>query len=79
MKAWYKGTVEHYLRLAMRSPPAKDSISAEWKNRVVEWLSTLTDEERIFLATRFIHPNKETDWRRLKKLERELATHLHLI
>lgn len=53
LKPYYADLTEHFFRLAVRSPCIRDRISEMWQAVTLQWLATLSKEDRIFLQQIF--------------------------
>lgn len=56
----YTSLVEHYFRLAVRSPCIRDSISEMWQTVTLQWLNTLPSEDKAFIQSVFSRENHTT-------------------
>lgn len=88
----YVDLVEHFFRLAVRSPIVRDPTSAKWKAVTLQWFSTLPPDDKAFLLEVFKYEHRTTkagllaipgdyglNRERLLALETEYAIHTKLI
>lgn len=91
-RQYYTTLVEHYFRLAVRSPRIKDRVSEMWQAVTLQWLNTLSNEDKEFIQQVFKYENRTTrdgllsyggDYRinraRLYALEKAFAVYTRII
>lgn len=89
---YFVEVVEHYFRLAVRSPNIRDPTSAKWKAVTLQWFLALPPDDKAFLREVFKYEHRTTragllsipgDYRlnreRLYALETAYAQHTKLI